>query len=83
MSSYIDIFTIFFPLGMIFSMKLEEYLKTFKIPKMQFAKKIGITRQALYNLLAGAIPKPPLAKKIEEATEGRVTVMELLFPKDH
>lgn len=69
---------------MIFnSMKLKDYFTKYNVKISGFAKSLGTTRQTIYRILNGMIPKPSLAKKIEEVTEERVTAMELLFPEDH
>ena len=61
-------------------MNLKTYLKN-KDDK-QFAEEIGTTEKYLFQLKYNKRrrPSPKLALKIEEATKGQVTVMELLFP---
>jgi len=65
-------------------MLLKEWLFKTQITQVEFARKIGISRQFLVYLLNGSRhPSPKLAKRIEEATGGKVTVLELLFPEDY
>lgn len=63
-------------------MKLEEYFDKYCINITAFARKIGKSKTYIYQLLKGKIPKVNDAKLIEEATEGKVTKEELLFPED-
>lgn len=42
---------------------------------------IGKDKRYIDNLLYGARPSPKIALAIEQATNGEVTVMELLFPE--
>ncbi len=65
-------------------MKLDEYLFRMKTTKKDFAEKVGISRGYLQHLLSGIkSPSVKLAKKIEEATGGKVTKEELLFPEEY
>ena len=65
-------------------MKLDEYLFRVKMTKKEFAEKVGISRGYLQHLLSGIKnPSVKLAKKIEEATRGKVTKEELLFPEEY
>lgn len=65
-------------------MNLDEYLFRHKISKTEFAKLIGVSRTYIHDIIARRrTPRPPLAKKIEEATRGKVTRNELLFPEDY
>lgn len=65
-------------------MKLDEYLFRTKTTKKDFAEKIGISRGYLQHLLSGIKgPSIKLAKQIEEATGGKVTKEELLFPEEY
>lgn len=65
-------------------MKLNEYLFRTKTTKKDFAEKVGISRGYLQHLLSGIkSPSVKLAKQIEEATGGKVTKEELLFPEDY
>ncbi len=64
-------------------MKLKKYLETYCIKITGFAKRIEKTPRYIYWIInEGGIPSKRAAKKIEEITEGKVTVMELLFPED-
>ncbi|MEC7839051.1 MAG: helix-turn-helix transcriptional regulator [Chlamydiota bacterium] len=64
-------------------MKLDEYLFRKKLSRIAFAEKIGISRGHLQHILNGSRrPSIPLAKKIEEATDGKVSKEEVLFPED-
>lgn len=63
-------------------MKLEAYFDKYCINITAFARKIGKSKTYLYKLLKGKIPKVSDAKLIEEATEGKVTKEELLFPEE-
>jgi len=63
-------------------MKLKEYFDVYCINIAAFARKIGRSKTYIYSLLNGSIPKASDAKLIEEATEGKVTKEELLFPED-
>lgn len=65
-------------------MKLPEYLFRMKTTKKDFAEKLGISRGHLQHILSGTKnPSVKLAKQIEEATEGKVTKEELLFPEEY
>lgn len=61
-------------------MKLEEYFEKYCINITAFARKVGKSKTYIYQLLKGKIPKVSDAIIIEEATEGKVTKEELLFP---
>jgi len=61
-------------------MKLQEYLDTYGIKIVRFAKKIGKSRTWIYKVMGGHIPHASDAVLIEKATEGKVTKEELLFP---
>lgn len=64
-------------------MKLDAYLFRTKTTKKDFAEKIGISRGYLQHILSRIKnPSVKLAKKIEEATGGRVSKEEVLFPED-
>lgn len=61
-------------------MELINYLKSYG-QGVEFATQINITPEYLSLIKNGKkTPSPPLALKIQEATGGAVTVMELLFP---
>ncbi len=61
-------------------MKLKDYLKGKS--REEFAAKVKTTKNYI-NLLAcnSRRPSAELALKIEKATDGEVTCMELLYPK--
>jgi transcriptional regulator with XRE-family HTH domain len=60
-------------------MKLQKWLEQKKIPRTEFAKKIGITRHALYLYLKGKRqPRLDIALRIEKATNGEVRVEDLI-----
>jgi len=62
-------------------MQLREYLKG--KDRKEFACKIGTTKNYV-NLLAcmDRRPGPNLAARIEQATDGQVSRMELLYPEE-
>jgi transcriptional regulator with XRE-family HTH domain len=62
-------------------MTLKEYLTENKIKLTDFASKVGI-QQPYVSLIKNGHnrPSPDVALRIEQATGGAVTVMELLFP---
>lgn len=61
-----------------------EYLFKKRITQVEFAKKLGISRGHLSQILHGTKhPSRKLAKKIEEETEGKVTAIKLLFSENH
>ena len=63
-------------------MNLKEYLKGKN--KDNFAQQIGTTVNYLRLLIYGIRrPSPELAKKIEEATHGKVSRWELLYPEEY
>ena len=60
-------------------MRLKDYLKG--KDREEFAKEIGTTKNYLNLLVCNSRrPSPELAQKIEQATNGAVTRMELLYP---
>ena len=63
-------------------MKLQEYFDRYCVNITAFARKIGKSKPFIYRLLKGGVPKASDAKLIEEATEGKVTKEELLFPDE-
>ncbi len=63
-------------------MNLKDYLKS--KDKSKFAKQIGTTKNYLNLLIYGIRrPSPELAKKIEIATQGKVSRWELLYPEEY
>lgn len=63
-------------------MLLEEFIKRSGMKKKSFAESVGISTTNLWKILKG-ITRPSLktAQRIEEFTEGRVTMQEMLFGK--
>lgn len=53
------------------------------ITQSELAVKLGITQQAVAKYESGYLkrPSPELALKIQEFTNGDVTVMDILFPE--
>ncbi len=63
-------------------MNLREYLFRKRITQVDFAKRVGISRSHLGQILhCTKHPSRKLAKKIQEETEAKVTAIELLFPE--
>lgn len=63
-------------------MNFREYLFKKRITQVDFAKRLGISRGHLSQILHGTKhPSRKLAKKIEEETKGKVTAVELLLPE--
>ena len=62
-------------------MTLQEYLDAYGIKITSFAKKLGKSRTWVYKVLGGHVPHAQDALLIEEATEGKVSKEELLFPE--
>jgi DNA-binding transcriptional regulator YdaS (Cro superfamily) len=62
-------------------MKLVEFLNTENVTQRKMAGDVGVHYQYLHAIIHGTRrPSPDLALKIEQATEGKVTLRELLFP---
>lgn len=67
---------------MIAAMDLKHYLKTSGTKRKDLCDVLGIHYQHLNNIFRGKRhPSPDLALRIEEATGGAVTRMELLYPE--
>ena len=66
-------------------MNLEEYLRFNNIKQHIFAKSIGVSQGHINSMIKGRRkPSVALAKKIEKATSGEISVVELLdikFPE--
>lgn len=61
------------------NMNLREYLFRNEMTKTEFAKRIGTHRNTLYLIIKGKVnPSLPMAKKIEEVTNGEVQMEDLL-----
>lgn len=59
-------------------MKLSEYLKKERIQLQELCEKAEITRATLFNLMCvGRDVRGSVLAKIENATDGKVTCMEL------
>ena len=64
------------------SMLICEYRKIKKIGQAKFAKIIGVTPSHINQIEKGSRrPSPELALKIQKATDGDVSIMELLYPE--
>lgn len=63
-------------------MLLEDFIKKSGMKKKSFANSVGISTTNLWKILKG-ITRPSLktAQRIEEFTEGQVSMQELLFRK--
>ncbi len=63
-------------------MLLEDFIKKSGLKKKSFAQSVGISTTNLWKILKG-ITRPSLktAQRIEEFTEGRVSMQEMLFGK--
>ena len=65
----------------IILMELKQYLKEERITHTEFARRSGIPQPTIWRILNRVvIPSPQIALKIEKATAGTVTRMELLYP---
>lgn len=68
-------------MGQGFVMKLENYLDKKKINQSSFAQMIGVSRTHANKMIKGRrTPSFKLAKKIQEVTEGLVTIDD--FPME-
>ncbi|MCB9092768.1 MAG: hypothetical protein H6620_09435 [Halobacteriovoraceae bacterium] len=64
-------------------MLLKEYLKMYGITKTSFAKRIGKSRHLIHLIVnKNHIPKANVATRIEEASDGKVSKEEVLFPEE-
>ena len=62
---------------------LKIYIKENHINMGDFCKTLGVSRQTLHNIVNYKFyPRRTLAKKIEIATKNKITVMDLLYPKN-
>jgi len=62
-------------------MKINEYLASENLSQVAFSKQVAIGHIYLNALIKGRRkPSAPLALRIQEATQGQVTVLELLYP---
>jgi len=63
-------------------MDLLKYLDSKNENATQFAKRANIPQPTLWRIVKGKVrPNPVNALKIEQATNGEVTRLELLYPK--
>jgi len=63
-------------------MRLEKYLFLQNLSVREFASSVGVTHAHIINIIKGRrSPSLILAKQIEEATKGAVTIYELIDPK--
>lgn len=59
--------------------KLENYIKNNKLTKSVFAENVGISRNHLHRIITGkANASVPVAKTIEQNTNGSVCSLEVL-----
>lgn len=64
-------------------MNLDQYFKEVKVNKTKMAKELGCHRNHLHDISKGkGTPKLKLAIAIMKYTEGKVTIDELICPKD-
>lgn len=65
-------------------MLLKDFLEKYGVKKKAFANSVGISTTNLWKILKG-MGKPSLrtAQKIQEVTEGKVTIKELLNNEDY
>jgi DNA-binding transcriptional regulator YdaS (Cro superfamily) len=64
-------------------MDIQEYLTTEDLSQIALARRLGVSKSTITLLMQGARrPSPSLALKIEQATGGAVTRMELLYPDE-
>lgn len=63
---------------------IEKYLKKNKLSQSWLAAECNCSRSAICMIASGVRrPSPDLAMKIQRATGGKVTVMELLYGDSH
>lgn len=63
-------------------MKLEEYLSSNNLTQLKFSASAGISNVHLGRLIKGRhLPSIPMIKKIEKATNGKVTINDFLREK--
>ena len=62
-------------------MKLKEYLRIKGLSGLAFAKKHSLSQPTISRIINNkVVPSPEIALKIEQATNGEVTRLELLYP---
>lgn len=57
-------------------MQFKTWVNKSGLEKTEIAEKLGISRQAVYNLMDGARPKWELAQAISKLSQGKVTPAE-------
>ena len=57
-------------------MNLKQFLKSKKMSAYSFAKKSGLNRQTIFNIMHGVKPRLRTALKIEEASNGVVKIYD-------
>lgn len=57
-------------------MQFKTWVPKSGLEKTEIADKLGISRQAVYNLMKGARPKWELAQQISKLSKGQVTPAE-------
>lgn len=65
-------------------MKIEEYLKKYRITKVEFAKRLGVNKSTVWNYISGRTrPTVSMAKKIDKESDGLITIKELRGDDDY
>jgi len=54
-------------------MRLADWLEETRTTQQSFARAIGVTQGRVSQILKGAVPSFRLVRRIEQATDGRVT----------
>jgi len=63
-------------------MKLREYLQQKRMHETTLASTVGVSQSHINNIVLGKKnPSIVLAKRIEKATEGEVTIYDLINPE--
>lgn len=64
-------------------MDLKTYIKMAKVIQNDLAQQVGCRQPTISQIVTGTRrPSPDLAMRIQQATGGQVTVMELLYGND-
>lgn len=58
-------------------MKLNTWIRTSKVKKVDLANSLGITYRALYNYMKGRRPKLTIARKIVKLSDGQVSYEDM------
>jgi DNA-binding transcriptional regulator YdaS (Cro superfamily) len=65
-------------------MQLKEYLEASGVTRVEFCSLIGIRESNLSRYITGKVrPSLAMALKIERATEGHVSRLEVLYPSEY